>query len=95
MRLENTFGKYEMEEAAAVIVNKIIDEDNWLTPLSVLDFQPTDDFLRGFECLIGYGWLRFVDDGGQPYYVVKRSFYNRIKANYPFEDVPPWTRRKK
>jgi hypothetical protein len=92
--IENTFGKHEMDKAAEAIVNRVVSENDWRTPLSVLDFD-TEMLRRGFECLVGYGWLKFVDDGGQPYYRVKFGFYKRFKIHYPFEKVPEWTSRKK
>ena len=58
------FGKYEMELAAERITQAITKQGSPDISLTALDFNDDEQTLRGFECLIGYGWLQFRPTGG-------------------------------
>lgn len=94
----DTFGKVEMEIASFHVLNVVRDAQTWKVPISVLDFRESDSLLIGFQCLVGYGWLKFRDKGGQPYFKIGRRFAERAAPSYPFSTELPrlhWKRSNK
>jgi len=63
IRFQNTFGMFEMEVAAEIIVQKAEEAGNWDITVALEDFLlDSDKFLlnanrRGFLDLLAYGWV--------------------------------------
>jgi hypothetical protein len=80
MKLAHTFGMYEMEDAATIIIDKAIAAGTWLVPTVYQDMK--DDYKQiGFIQLIHHGWLQ-CGYYKHPFYV-NQAFIDRVAIRHP------------
>ena len=56
--LNSTFGMSEMEDAAMVILKKVIEKGKWNALLTIDDFSHDSYATTGFLNLLAFGWLK-------------------------------------
>lgn len=57
-KLTGIFGKSEMEQAMQLIISLAVKEGTWRVEVNYLTFLgQSTAMLKGFENLVGYGWL--------------------------------------